>query len=221
MPLYDIDVPRIEDAAIDVDGVADEPAWAKSLELPPFIMFRPTPGGVPTGSTTVHMIADDRGLWLHFRADDPEPEKIRSGLGRRDTRYSDDFVGIYLDPSGEVQRSYLFAANVLGVQTDGTNAAGAPEDPSWDARWFAAGRRTEAGYEVEIGIPWRAIRHPKDADKIGIWLFRNIPRTGEKLSWPVPECHRAAGSGSHCGRARRASGEFGFGSPARADIRVD
>ena len=184
MPIFDLDVPRVESAAIEVDGVADEAAWAQALVLPPFIAFSPTPDAEPTGQTTVRIMADDRALWLHFTADDPEPQKIRAGLGRRDTRLSDDYVGIYLDPTGDVQRSYLFAANVLGVQTDGTNAAGAPEDPSWDARWFAAGRRTDAGYEVEIGIPWRAIRHPKNAEKLGIWAFRSIPRAGERSSWP-------------------------------------
>jgi hypothetical protein len=184
MPVFDLDVPRVEEAAIRIDGAADEASWQQAVQLPDFVTFRPTPDGAPHGQTAVRMIADDRGLWFHFRADDPEPDKVRAGLGRRDTRLVDDFVGVYIDPAGTVQRSYAFACNVLGVQTDGTNAAGAPEDPSWDARWFCAGRRTDAGYEVEIGIPWRAIRHPRDSQKIGLWAYRSVPRIGEKSSWP-------------------------------------
>jgi hypothetical protein len=184
MPVFDLDVPRVDDARIRVDAVADEAAWEQALTLPEFVAFSPTPDGVPLGPTVVRVIADDRGLWFHFRADDPEPDRIRAGLGRRDTRLVDDYVGVYVDPAGTVQRSYLFATNLLGVQTDGTNAAGAPEDLSWDSRWFSAGRKTASGYEIEIGVPWRAIRHPRDARKIGLWVFRSIPRVGEKSSWP-------------------------------------
>ncbi len=184
MPVFDLDVPRVSEAAIQVDGRADEPGWRDALTLPEFVAFRPKPDEAPVGQTVVRVIADDRGLWFHFRADDPEPDKIRAGLGRRDTRHVDDFVGVYVDPAGTVQRSYNFNCNVLGVQTDGTNAAGAPEDLSWDARWFAAAQRTAAGYEVEIGVPWRAIRHPRDNDKLGLFVYRSVPRFGETSSWP-------------------------------------
>jgi hypothetical protein len=184
VPLFDLDIPRVPDAAITVDAVADERAWADALVLPEFVSFRPVPDQVPSGRTVVRVVADDRGMWFHVQAFDAEPHRIRAGYGRRDARTSDDAVGVYLDPAGEVQRSYKFQSNTLGVQTDGTNAAGAPEDLSWDARWWSAGRVTDTGYEVEIGIPWRAVRHPRQADRMGIWVYRVVPRTGERSSWP-------------------------------------
>jgi hypothetical protein len=185
MPVFDLDVPHVERADITVDGVADEAAWAGAVVLPPFLAFKPAWDKPPVGPTTVRVLADERALYFDFVAEDPEPGKVRAGLGRRDSRIdADDIVGVYVDPAGKVQRSYLFSSNLLGVQGDGTNAAGAPEDLSWDARWQSMGRRIPTGYEVEIAIPWATIRHPRVSEQIGLWVFRKVPRLGETSSWP-------------------------------------
>jgi hypothetical protein len=107
-------------------------------------------------------------------------------VGRRDTRFADDFVGLYLDPFGEGQRAWFFAVNSLGVQMDGIRLeASGNDDITWDGLWYSQGRRTPEGYEVEIAIPWWTMRHPADCDTLGLMVFRSIPRVGEKSAWPL------------------------------------
>jgi hypothetical protein len=184
MPSFDLQVPHVADAGITIDGDASEPAWAQALVIDQFVTFSPQFDKVPAGATTCRVIADDHGIYFQFHAVDPEPDKIRSSMGRRDTRFGDDWVAVYLDPAGEAQRSYLFVTNALGIQMDGTNISGAPEDMSWDGRWQSGARRTPDGYDAEIGVPWRAVRHPVTADDLGLFVFRKVARTGEKSSWP-------------------------------------
>lgn len=185
MPIVPEQIPYVAQAEITVDARADEAAWAGALVITDLVTFNPSYGQIPAGRTTVRVLADHDGIWFHIVAQDPEPERIRAGLGRRDTRFDDDWCAIYLDPTGEAQRSYLFLVNPLGIQADGTNVSGAGEDVSWDARWSSTGRRTPEGYELEIGIPWRAVRHPAVADTMGLFVFRRVARSGEKSSWPA------------------------------------
>ncbi len=184
--MLDLSVPHVEEAQIQIDALATDPAWDGALVLDDFTAFDPVPGAAPTGRTTVRVVSDRDHLYLHFSAEDPEPDRVRARIGRRDTRFGDDFVGLYLDPAGDGQRAWLFAANALGIQLDGIRVeASGQDDISWDGRWLSAGRRTDAGYEVELAIPWRTVRHPTTVDELGLFFFRSIPRVGEKSAWPA------------------------------------
>ncbi len=188
MPLIvDLEIPYVEQASIDVDARADEEAWSEAVPLGDYVTFQPRADEEPLSQTETRLLADRDFLYCHFVAHDPEPAKVRAGIGRRDSRFGDDFVGIYVDPAGTAQRAYLFAVNPLGILMDGVRVAGTTQgdDVSWDAGFRAAGRRTDQGYEVELAIPWRAIRHPRELDKVGIMAFRHIARAGERSSWPA------------------------------------
>ena len=184
VPFDVLHIPKVDDAAIVVDGRADEPSWEQAMVVPELLAFQPVPDKPPTGQTAVRLIADEHALHVFFHAIDPEPEKIRAAAGRRDTRFDDDWVGLWFDPSGEGQRQYVFVVNAAGAQMDGINPSGAPEDFSWDGRWSSAVQRVSDGYDVEMTIPWRSIRHPRDADTIGMFVGRHIPRVNEKSLWP-------------------------------------
>ncbi len=187
MPLApDVQVPYVEQAAIVVDAIGDEPSWRAAERITGFRTFQPSTDEAATGETEIWMLADGQALYLRFVAHDPEPAKIRASMGRRDTRWNDDFVGFYLDASGEGQRATLFAVTAAGALMDGTKVAGSyNEDLSWDGMWDAQARRTDTGWEAEVAIPWRILRHPADCDQLGLFFFRHIARIGEKSSWPL------------------------------------
>lgn len=185
MPALDLKIPYSEHASIAVDGSRDERGWSSALRVPdPFVAFQPDPDTHPTGATDVWVTSDADAIYLYFAAHDPEPGRIRASLGRRDTRFGDDWVGLYLDPSGTAQRGYLFVVTPAGVVGDGTALATGAEDASWDGIWRSATRRTADGYEVEVQIPWSTVRHPPNTDQVGLLLLRHTPRLGEKSSWP-------------------------------------
>jgi hypothetical protein len=188
MPLVaDVQIPYVDQAAIVLDALASEPAWAEASTVRGFTTFTPSTGQPATGDTVVRLLADAEHLHLFFEAQDPEPGKVRASLGRRDTRWNDDFVGVYLDTAGEAQRAYLFGVTARGALMDGTRIEGMEDgdDLSWDGIWEAEARRTDGGWAAEVAIPWRILRHPADCDRLGLFLFRHIARLGEKSSWPA------------------------------------
>lgn len=186
------DIPRVPEATIVIDGRIDEATWAKAAKVSGFTVFRPTPDANPMGQTTIRILSDDHTLYVAFQADDPEPKKVRGGLGRRDSRRHDDYVGMLLDPSGTGERGVLFIVNPYGIQLDGNLVRGDDRElvpwrgswSSWDGRWQSQGRRNDDGFAVEMAIPWAGIRHPENMDKIGAIFFRRIGRIGEISAWP-------------------------------------
>ncbi len=185
MPIaLDADLPYLNDALIVVDSRADEAAWRDALVVEDWVTYFPAPGGQPTVRAEARLLCDHRALYVHYRVEDPEPERVRARLTRRDGIWGDDWAGIYLDPSGEAQRAYLFLVNPFGVQADATRMAGYQDETSWDGQWESEGRLTDFGYEVEIRIPWRTVRHPARLQDVGIGLLRSSGRTGERASWP-------------------------------------
>jgi hypothetical protein len=184
VPFDVLHIPKVDDAAIVVDARADEPSWEQAMVVPELLAFQPVPDKPPTGQTAARLIADEHGLHVFIHAIDPEPGKIRAAAGRRDTRFDDDWVGLWFDPSGEGQRQYVFVVNAANAQMDGINPSGAPEDYSWDGRWSSAVERVSDGYDVEMTIPWRSIRHPRVATTCGMFIQRHIPRVNERSLWP-------------------------------------
>ncbi len=186
MPLFaDIEIPYVQDAAITIDALAEEPAWREAQRITGLVEAEPSPGDPPTATTTAWLVADSEALYVLIEVVDPEPESIRARIGRRDTRWNDDSVALYLDPSGDGQRSYFFSVNPLGVQMDGTQlgSVGYP-DLSWDGIWEAETTSTPTGYRVELAIPWRIVRHPPSCDRVGLLIGAYVARSSEVSYWP-------------------------------------
>jgi hypothetical protein len=147
---------------ISVDGALDEPAWQSAARLELGYETRPAENAPPPVRTEVLFTYDNRGFYVAFRAHDPSPAEIRAHLTDRDAAFSDDFVGIVLDPFNDERRAFEFFVNPLGVQMDMFNDdVGGSEDASWDAIWDAAGKVHGSGYDVEIAIPWSSLRFPR------------------------------------------------------------
>ncbi|MCP4805155.1 MAG: carbohydrate binding family 9 domain-containing protein [Proteobacteria bacterium] len=183
MPLPPVHVPTVEQVVV-VDGLADDAAWDEAPVLTDFVVFHEVPDTEPTGQTEVRVLYGADALYVHFRCHDPSPEETRANLGRRDTPVGDDSVLVYLDTTGEGQRAYVFEVNPKGVQSDGILLPGGGQDSSWDGQWRSAAVQTATGYEVELAIPWRSVRHPVQADVLGLSVERVIARFNQKSAWP-------------------------------------
>ena len=186
MPVaLDVDLPFVEDARIVIDAQASEPAWKQALVIDDWTVYFPSAEGEPEVHAVARLLVDRDALYLHYRVEDPQPDRVRARLTRRDGFWGDDWAGIYLDPAGQAQRAYMFLVNPLGVQADATRLAGHDDAMSWDGAWESSGQLTEFGYEVELRIPWRTVRHPAELGPVGVSLLRSSGRTGERASWPV------------------------------------
>jgi hypothetical protein len=169
----------VTSSEIRVDGLLDEPAWRAALQLDIGYEVRPAENEPPPVSTRCLLLYDQSRLYVAFRAEDPEPSRIRAHYSDRDSAWNDDFVGIVLDTFNDRRRAFGFYSNPLGVQTDAIETdTGEEFDPSWDAIWDSAGRITSEGFVVELAIPWSSLRFAKErGDKIfGFDLVRSYPR---------------------------------------------
>lgn len=168
------------DAAPQIDGILDEPAWSNAAVLPLPYEVRLSDSGPAELETTLLLMHDDQKLYAAFRAHDPNPAQIRARLTDRDRAYDDDFVGLALDTFHDGRRGVEFFVNPLGVQMDlvVSDGPGGGEDDSWDAIWESAGRVHETGYVVEIAIPFASLRfHPGLDEKVwGVDAFRVYER---------------------------------------------
>jgi hypothetical protein len=172
-------VPRAT-AEITVDGVIEEKAWDDALMLELRYEVSPGENTEPPVRTVVFISYDERRVLVAFKAYDPEPDKIRARYRDRDHIFGDDFVGVTLDTFNDERRAYEFQVNPVGVQGDGIyNDVEHDYDPAWDAIWESAGRLTDAGYEVELAIPFNQIRfQPTSGPQIwGLDLTRSWPRS--------------------------------------------
>ena len=169
-----------------IDGSLEDAAWqGEALPLGDWLTYNPLNGEKLVQTTEVRVVYDDRAIYLAFRCRDPEPEKVRSTLSRRDQLWNDDWVGLSLDPVGNGQSSYDLFVNAAGVQADILTTPSAGENSAPDWVWDSAGRRTSEGYEAEIRLPLTTLRFKSGAEvRMGILFWRRVSRLGMSASWP-------------------------------------
>jgi len=172
-----------------IDGLLDDEAWsAAPLKTGEWKSYNPLHGDTVPQQTTVWVGYDKDALYVAFRCDDPEPNRIKTSITRRDNIWSDDWVGLSLDALGTGQVSYHLLVNPSGIQLDMINTLAGNEDTSPDWVWNSAGHIDDKGYTVEIRLPLQTIRFTGGADlQMGILFWRRISRTGVSVSWPALE----------------------------------
>ena len=205
---------------IRVDGVLDEPAWAQAAPASDFLQYAPEEGAPATLDTQVYLLHDARTLFIGAKLADPEPNRIRRTLGRRDEFNPGDWFVASLDTYDDRKTSFNFAINAAGVRVEGMgvdamlpDGSGRPTffaselfgfDPSWDVEWSAAARVDSSGWTVELAIPLSAleIAHPGRRE-VGVNFRRWDARRGELSEWSLARSQdRSHGSVAHYGRLR-------------------
>ncbi len=191
------DRPRLELKRVPtpptIDGRLDDEAWqGTTLPLPEWLTYNPLNGEKLTQQTEVRAGYDERYLYFAFHCVDPEPDKVRSTISRRDSMFDDDWVGLSLDSVGNGQSSYDLFVNPAGVQGDILTTPSAGENSAPDFVWDSAGRRTPEGYDVEMRIPLTTIRFKSGPEvRMGILFWRRVSRLGMSASWPVVPAGRS------------------------------
>lgn len=169
-----------------LDGILDDETWSGDpLPLDVWMSYNPLRGEQARHETKVWVTYDDRAIYFAFHCLDPEPDKIRTTISRRDSSWADDWVAISLDSSRAGQVAYHMFVNPSGIQMDGLNTGSNGEDMSPDWVWQSAGRITSDGYTVEIRLPLESIRFRGGSDvRMGVLFMRRISRLGISWSWP-------------------------------------
>ena len=172
-----------------IDGRLDDAAWTgEPLPTGPWLSYNPLHGDSIPQQTKVWVAYDADALYFAFECEDPEPERIKTSITRRDNIWSDDWVGLSLDAIGTGQAAYHLMVNPSGIQLDMINTIAGFEDTSPDWIWESAGRVHERGYSVEIRLPLQTIRFSGGSDpEMGILFWRRVSRIGVSVAWPPLE----------------------------------
>src|SRR5467141_2189817 len=195
----DVRLPRIETAAVRIDGVLDEDAWRQAAVLTGFSQYRPVDSRPAADSTEVLAFYAPDAIYFGIRAFEAHGSVVRATLADRDNIGADDNIQILLDTFNDRRRALLFAVNPLGAQEDGVRseglagAAGGANagfrfdgvvDLNPDYVYQSHGRLTPWGYEVEVRIPFKSLRYQSGATQDwGLQIVRVTQHTGYEDTW--------------------------------------
>ena len=192
-----VQIPRLDDAGITIDGSLAEPSWAHAATLTGFSEYTPVDGRPAEDSTEVLVWYSPTAIYFGIRAFETHGA-VHATLADRDRIGTDDYVQILLDTFDDHRQALVFGVNPLGVQSDGTlteTQGGSRDtvDRSADFVYQSKGRVTDTGYEVEIRIPFKSIRYQQaDAQRWGVNIVRQVQHSGHQQTWTP--ARRAAAS---------------------------
>lgn len=150
---------------IKIDGISTDPGWSGIASSPEFVTAEG--GSEPNGKATARMTWDDQYLYVFVNVVDTD---IFSPFKKHDdTVWKADCVELFIDADGN-QRGYIeLQVNPNNTTFDSWFAStrAQPGDVSWESGMVTAVKVNgtpdkagdgDTGWDVEIGIPWTAVR---------------------------------------------------------------
>ena len=170
---------------IRLDGILNEADWQEAPMNDRFKTIVPEEGGIPTGKTTVQVLANPRFLIIGIQCFDDDPSGIVNFSKLRDVDLeNEDHVRLVIDPFLDGQSGIIFAVNPSGARYDAlVSNRGESENSDWDAIWEARSNINEKGWAVEIKIPIQSISFKKGLKTWGFNVERRIQRNQETIRW--------------------------------------
>ncbi len=171
---------------IRLDGRLDEPDWTAGPPARAFRQVDPVQDAPATFDTEVRVLFDAHHLYVGaFARDTVGRRGVRVvGLDRDFDFFSNDLVGVTLDPFLDRRNSVSFQTNPYGVQRDLLAFDGALYDRDWAGVWRVRTTITDSGWVAEFAIPWSTLRYPSALGRgWGINFVRIVRRLNEQTGW--------------------------------------
>jgi hypothetical protein len=165
--------------------VAEGDQWQQAVFLGPFV--QPDGLGMPQAATSARIRRDAEGLHIQVVCAEPRMGELAMGHTGRDAEvWKDDCVEVFLG-TPRLKPYAHFVVNPVGAKFDELG-----RDARWNGEWQAKAGRSEAGWQVELTLPWRTLG---GAPKPGETWHLNICRSRR----PVAElaCWAPTGGGFH------------------------
>ncbi len=189
----ELNATRIESSP-KIDGLLDDEAWKNLTPATDFYQYRPYNDRGATYTSEVFVVYDNNAIYIAAHLIDPYPDSILTELGVRDADLdmNADKFSIDISPFNDGVNGFTFMVSASGVQTDVNRSSrgrrgfsrGTQGDLNWDAVWKSKVNINELGWDVEIEIPYSALRFPKNnIQEWGINFWRDLRRKDEYSSW--------------------------------------
>ncbi len=189
---------RVE-KSIQVDGRLDELIWQQAPVASNFVTMHPNIGKKARYDSEVRVAYDNGALYIAAHLYDPNPDSIDAEVSVRDNWWNNaDKFWVEISPFNDGQNIFHFELTAANVQTDAKISSNNTER-SWDAVWESEVLITDKGWNVEMKIPYSALRFPeKEIQVWGINFFRDVARARESSAWN-PVDRRVASRGAQAG----------------------
>jgi hypothetical protein len=172
--------------AIQIDGDLSDRIWASAPASGDFVQREPTEGVSPSHPTDVRVAFDESNLWVAVRAGEPEADKVRALLTRRDDSSPSDWIHVFIDSQHDRRTAFEFAVNPAGVKLDAYWFNDNNSDRGWDAVWDVAVARSPEAWTAEFRIPLSQLRfNPNASGTFGFAVAREIAHMNETDTWPL------------------------------------
>jgi hypothetical protein len=179
-----------KDVEISMDGDLSQEIWQQAPAYENFSENSPKYGAEPAYRTWARVLYDAEALYVGIEAFDADTSLIRAPLVRHDTVYlSQDFIGLFIDPTGQRRAAQFFRINASGSKGDGLYTNDDNQDFSPDYNFEGVAKRSEQGYSVIFKIPFASLRYARNSEEPWrIMIVRNVPRGQfyKITSVPVP-----------------------------------
>lgn len=162
-----------------IDGKLDDIAWQNVEPAKDFRQREPYQDVNPSQPSEVKIVYDDEAIYVAAKLYDSSPDSILKELSIRDQYGNTDWFSVHFDTFHDLQNRFEFGVTAAGVQFDEkTNAE------TFDVVWESEVRITTDGWNVEMKIPYAALRFPDQGVQTwGLQLRRSIRRYRELDIW--------------------------------------
>src|SRR5688572_18572936 len=143
-----------------LDGRLDEEVYRETLPIDGFLQQVPDEGAPATQPTEMWVFFDDEYLYIAARCLDSQPNRITANDLRRDGSgiSQNDNFGVVLDTFLDRRNAYYFQTTPIGALRDASVTDGV-NNGNWNTVWEVRTARSEAGYTVEMAIPFKSLRY--------------------------------------------------------------
>ena len=172
-------------AAPTIDGKLDDGCWAQAAVAGEFVLYGGS--GYAAEQSEARVLWDDAKLYIGMRCFDSDIGKLKKTATERDGLVcGDDCIEVFFIPpknpilakAPEAERYFHVAVNALGTRWD---EVGMSSPERWDARWTTKTSLHKDRWEVELAIPWSALKSkPRDGTVWDVNFNRAVPTRGTR-----------------------------------------
>ncbi|NNC85617.1 MAG: carbohydrate binding family 9 domain-containing protein [Bacteroidia bacterium] len=171
--------------SIKIDAELGETVWQRSDIATDFIQSRQDPGDPASQKTEVRILYDDKAIYVFAVMYEVSKDSILRELSKRDDIGGNtDYFGVYFDTYNSGLNAFGFELTPAGVQADGQISPNNGFDDDWDAVWESAVQLFDNKWQVEMRIPYSALRFSEaDVQTWGVNFSRRIRRFRQEANW--------------------------------------
>ena len=186
--LKSFDIVRIaESEAPRIDGVLDDAAWQKAVQVNDLGQWFPQTGNAAEPSI-FYVMYDKDALYIGARLEESDPANITPSILRQGQRLTaEDRIWVILDTFNDKRNGYRFEVSVNGIRDDALYLDTTQTQWDWDGIYVAEASRDEHGWTAEMAIPFKTLSFSPDNTTWGInfgrfngaryagdgWVYRN------------------------------------------------